>query len=122
MVNFHAQFWQIFVALSLVALVADSMGFCLGCIAQRPDIATQLTPVTIIPLFLFSNFFVSNQTIPAWIRWVQYIDAFYYGTEALCIWEFHGTRSKDGQEAGDDFLSGYGMHTDRLSLCLSASG
>merc|ERR1719295_1913236 len=69
MVNFNAAFYEIFIVLSLVALVADSMGLCLGCIAKTPDIATQLTPVTIIPLFLFSNFFVSNNAIPEWIRW-----------------------------------------------------
>lgn len=90
MCNFNAAFYEIFLILSLVALVADSMGFCLGCIAKRPEIAQQLTPVTIIPLFLFSNFFVSNKTIPIWIRWIQYIDCFFYGTRALCIWEFRG--------------------------------
>ena len=90
MCNFNAAFYEIFLILSLVALVADSMGFCLGCVAKRPDIAQQLTPVTIIPLFLFSNFFVSNKTIPVWIRWIQYIDCFFYGTRALCIWEFRG--------------------------------
>ena len=90
MCNFNAAFYEIFLILSLVALVADSMGFCLGCIAKRPEIAQQLTPVTIIPLFLFSNFFVSNDTIPIWIRWIQYIDCFFYGTKALCIWEFRG--------------------------------
>ncbi len=49
------QVWQIFFVLSLVALVGDSMGFCVGCVGKRPDVAAQLTPVTIIPLFLFSN-------------------------------------------------------------------
>ena len=120
MVNFHAAFYEIFIVLSLVALVADSMGFCLGCIAKRPDIATQLTPITIIPLFLFSNFFVSNNTIPKWIRWIQYIDAFYYGTEALCIWEFKGRQSADGMETGDEFLAGYGMDSDNLMRDLYA--
>lgn len=46
MVNFNAEFYEIFLILSLVGLVADSMGFCLGCVANRPEIASQLTPVT----------------------------------------------------------------------------
>eukprot|EP00484_Ammonia_sp_Unknown_P029461 CAMPEP_0197034414 /NCGR_PEP_ID=MMETSP1384-20130603/12542_1 /TAXON_ID=29189 /ORGANISM="Ammonia sp." /LENGTH=670 /DNA_ID=CAMNT_0042464345 /DNA_START=4 /DNA_END=2013 /DNA_ORIENTATION=+ len=114
MVNFNAAFYEIFFVLSLVALVADSMGFCLGCVAKRPEIATQLTPVTIIPLFLFSNFFVVNSTIPVWIRWIQWIDCFYYGTEALCIFEFSGVESKDHQPAGDEFLNQFKMKKDNL--------
>jgi len=114
MVAFNAAWYEIFVILSLVALVGDSMGFCLGCIAKRPEIAQQLTPVTIIPLFLFSNFFVSNSTIPVWIRWVQYIDAFYYGTEAICIWEFQGVQSKNEVDSGDQFLKQFDMHPDNL--------
>eukprot|EP01084_Bolivina_argentea_P011260 21046_1 len=114
MVNFQAQFYEIFFILSLVALVGDSMGFCLGCVAKRPDIAAQLTPVTIIPLFLFSNFFVSNKSIPIWIRWIQYIDCFYYGTEALCIWEFKDKQSIDHIDSGNQILAQYDMHTDNL--------
>ena len=120
MVNFHAEFYEIFIVLSLVALVADSMGFCLGCIAKRPDIATQLTPILVIPLFLFSNFFVSNNAIPKWIRWIQYIDAFYYGSEALCIWEFKDQQSADGVDSGNVFLDGFAMKSENLMRDLYA--
>eukprot|EP00483_Globobulimina_turgida_P001556 UN01558 len=114
MCDLYADLWGIFLVLSLVALVADSMGFLTGCIAKTPATAAQLIPVTIIPLFLFSNFFVSNSTIPIWIRWIQYIDCFYYGTEALCILEFKNVKSKDGIESGNAFLDSFDMDTDYL--------
>merc|ERR1712087_678855 len=93
---------------------------CLGCITKRPDIATQLTPILVIPLFLFSNFFVSNNAIPKWIRWIQYIDAFYYGSEALCIWEFKNQLSADGVDSGNAFLEGFEMKSDNLMRDLYA--
>jgi len=90
MVNLRTEWYIIFLVLTLVGYVADGMGFCLGCIAKTPEIATQLTPLTIIPLFLFSNFFVANSQIPKIIQWIKWMDPFYYGGELLCIYEFDG--------------------------------
>eukprot|EP01084_Bolivina_argentea_P224628 379789_1 len=66
------------------------------------------TPI-IISLFLFSNFFVRTDIIPVWVRWIKWIDCFYYGTELLCIYEFKGELSKDGFEVGNYFLNSMSM-------------
>ena len=102
MCNFHSQWYEIYFILSLVASVADSMGFFIGCVASRPEIAIQLTPLTIIPLFLFSGFFISVNSIPEWIRWIKWIDCFYYGTDLFRIFEYEGYYDEVGGINPDD--------------------
>ena len=88
MCNFHAEWYEIYFVLCLTASVADSMGFCMGCIAKTPETAMQLTPLTIMPLFLCSGFFIESDSIPVWLSWIQYVDCFYYGIDLWRIYEY----------------------------------
>ncbi|ETO01505.1 ATP-binding cassette sub-family G member 1 [Reticulomyxa filosa] len=109
MVNFRADVVNIYISLTLCAIVADALGFFLGTIANRPELAIQISPVTIIPLMLFSNFFVATNTIPAYLRWIKWIDPFFYGTEIFSIDEFQGIST------GEQLLSNYGIKSSDKS-------
>ena len=50
----------------------------------------QLMPMAFIPFLLFTNFMVSLDQIPVWIRWIQWLDPFKYLVDALSITEFEG--------------------------------
>ena len=60
----------------------------MGCIAKTPETAMQLTPLTIMPLFLCSGFFIESDSIPVWLSWIQYVDCFYYGIDLWLIYEY----------------------------------
>ena len=48
----------------------------------------QLMPMAFIPFLLFTNFLVSLDQIPVWIRWIQWLDPFKFLVDALSITEF----------------------------------
>lgn len=43
-----------------------------------------------VPFILFTNFMVSLDQIPVWIRWPQWIDPYKYVVDALAITEYRG--------------------------------
>ena len=47
-----------------------------------------LLPMAFIPFMLFTNFLVSLDQIPVWIRWIEWLDPFKYLVDALSITEF----------------------------------
>lgn len=47
-----------------------------------------LIPVLVIPLMVMGGFFVNTNTIPVWLKWIEYISMFKYGFQAACINEF----------------------------------
>lgn len=110
-INLHAVLWEYYLVLILIALSADSIGFLVGCIADSQKTATQLMPIILMPLMLFSNFFVSIDSVVVWLRWIKWIDCFYYGVEVLCILEFEGVENH-GMEVGNDFIALYAMNAD----------
>eukprot|EP01084_Bolivina_argentea_P231665 390609_1 len=112
MINLHLSlFWYYFIMI-LIALSSDSLGFFIGCLAPSTKIASQMLPLVITPLMLFSGFFIDINTVPQWLRWIKWIDVYYYGVEVLCIEEFNNVGPKiapDNEHAGNVFLDRYNM-------------
>ena len=50
----------------------------------------QLMPMAFIPFLLFTNFLVSLEQIPVWIRWLQWVDPFKFMVDCLAISEYDG--------------------------------
>ena len=77
----------------------------------------ELMPAVFVPLALFTNFMVSLDQIPAWIRWLQWIDIFKYTIEGLAITEYEGQKnfrvgSEGGYVDGDAYLNFLGYDPD----------
>ncbi|XP_037085411.1 ATP-binding cassette sub-family G member 1-like [Pollicipes pollicipes] len=68
----------------LTSLVAQSVGLVIGACCGI-QLAVFLGPVTMIPIILFSGFFVNLNTIPVWLSWVSYISYARYSFQGLML-------------------------------------
>ena len=51
----------------------------------RPQLAVFLGPITMIPIILFSGFFVNLSTVPVWLSWLSYLSYARYSFEGLML-------------------------------------
>lgn len=54
----------------LASNTAFSLGYMISALAPSVEIALALGPVTILPLFLFSGFFINTESIPVYFIWL----------------------------------------------------
>jgi len=64
------------IILILISLTANGLGFMNGSIFSNQRIAVAMTPLLIMPFFLFAGFYSNLGTIPSWIGWIQYLSPF----------------------------------------------
>lgn len=79
---------------ALVKVLLDNCGASLGifvsCIFNDIAIAMNVMPMVILPLMVFSGFFVNANAIPPYFNWIQYLSPMRYGFIALIKNEFSG--------------------------------
>ena len=67
----------------------------------------QLMPMAFIPFILFTNFLVSLEQIPAWIRWLQWLNPFKFMVDCMAITEYDGKlegyECMENQSTGEEF-------------------
>jgi len=63
----------------------DSIGLMLGSIAEDSKAVSNLTPLILNPLVLFSGFFKNLGNLPSWIGWIQYLSPIKYGFQAFLL-------------------------------------
>ena len=64
----------------LTSLVAQSLGLVIGCACDEKS-AVFLGPISVIPLLLFSGFFIKLKNIPSTLHWISYVAFIRYGYE-----------------------------------------
>ena len=64
----------------LTSLVAQSLGLVIGCACDEKS-AVFLGPISVIPLLLFSGFFIKLKNIPSGLHWISYVAFIRYGYE-----------------------------------------
>lgn len=82
-----------------VSLCANSVGLLCGCAFSDVRIAVDVVPLFIIPVLLFAGFFINSDSIPIWIRWIQWISPMRFGFEAM-VWNEY-TDSELGSDTID---------------------
>ena len=89
MVDLQGEFIIDYAAGYVVAMTGGAMGAVVGA-SFRGDrsTASQFLPLIIIPNLLFSGFFVSPDSIPVYLRWVQYVVPLGYGLRIILLEEF----------------------------------
>lgn len=78
----------------LILILIDNCGAAMGvfvsCIFNDIAVALTIMPLFLLPLMVFSGFFVNQDTLGWWFRWISYISPMKYGFVALAKNEFSG--------------------------------
>jgi ABC-type multidrug transport system permease subunit len=73
------QFFFFLLTYILLHIAGSSVGILIGSIVQDAKSVSAVVPLVILPLILFSGFFVNRDTMPKWIGWIEYISPIKYG-------------------------------------------
>jgi ABC-type multidrug transport system permease subunit len=77
------QFFTFYLICYLIGFAGMSLGLMLGSMATDAKSVSVLTPVIMLPFFLFSGLFKNTGNLPAWIGWIQYISPIKYTFSAF---------------------------------------
>lgn len=90
LVNEADRFWMLVLISILVYWHGTAYGLVISVFVPNMELAMALVPVLVIPLMVMGGFFVNTNTIPDWLKWIEYISMFKYGFQAACQNEFEG--------------------------------
>ena len=83
---------------------ASSFGYFVSSLFENETQAQAIAPIMVLPFVLFGGLLSNNDSMFAWLSWIQYISPIKYGAESLLANEF----AYDTYEIKDeimDFLS-----------------
>jgi hypothetical protein len=74
----------------LLALCGSAIGMLAACAFDNLAVALMLVPLILLPLMLFSGFFLNTANIPEFCRWIKHLSPIKYGFVGLAKNEFSG--------------------------------
>jgi ABC-type multidrug transport system permease subunit len=81
--------WFLLISI-IVANVASAFALLLGAAVAIPEFTMQMVPFLVVPLTLFTAIMISEDSIPSYYIWMQWISPFHYAFELYCIIEYLG--------------------------------
>lgn len=91
-------FFQFLVILQLVSLAGFSFGLLAACIFNDLSVALALSILILLPFMIFSGLFLNVNTVPVWLRWIQWVSPMRYGYSALMENQFRNWNSPGAQQ------------------------
>lgn len=76
------------------------MAIALGAGAPSLQAVVFVAPLTAIPLMLFSGFLIRMSSIPAFLRWLQWVSYFHYSFEGCLVAIYEGVNDYALEEIG----------------------
>eukprot|EP01061_Rhynchopus_euleeides_P009011 TRINITY_DN1815_c0_g1_i1.p1 TRINITY_DN1815_c0_g1~~TRINITY_DN1815_c0_g1_i1.p1 ORF type:complete len:640 (+),score=277.97 TRINITY_DN1815_c0_g1_i1:77-1921(+) len=93
----NGNFGLIMLSISLLGVVCASLALVLGAATTAPETAMNILPGMYVPQILFAGFFISSESIPVWLRWVQWICPLKYGVNLCTLAEFTDDATPDNR-------------------------
>eukprot|EP00127_Corallochytrium_limacisporum_P002802 Clim_evm15s141 gene=Clim_evmTU15s141 len=93
MIGYQADAGKFFIytlTLILLANAGGAIGIFAGCAFSDLAVANAILPLIILPLMIFSGFFVNDDNIPPYFDWIKYLSPMKYGFSVLAQNEFDG--------------------------------
>lgn len=84
-------FFIFLLILFLVFNAAFAFGVIVITLLPDPAAALQLFPIIVVPLMMFSGYFLNSENTPAYLVWIEHLIFFKYGLRASFNNEFAGT-------------------------------
>ncbi|KAJ3026927.1 UNVERIFIED_CONTAM: ATP-binding cassette sub- G member 1 [Siphonaria sp. JEL0065] len=79
----------------LASFVGFSIGVCCACSFPNLEVALLAVPLILMPMMLFSGFFVNTSQIPVWLRWIKYVSPMKYAFEGSIRSQLQGSMMGD---------------------------
>lgn len=73
-----AQFFTFYLVCYLISFAGMSLGLLLGSVVTDEKSVSAVTPMVLLPFFLFSGLFKNSGNLSNWIGWIQYISPVKY--------------------------------------------
>jgi ABC-type multidrug transport system permease subunit len=89
----------------LVANASASFGYFMSTVCKDLVVAFAITPPLLVPIFLFSGFFIRDEVTPWFWKWAKYCTWFYYGCETLFTNQWMTILDIDNEKNETLFLS-----------------
>ena len=74
-----SQFFINYFIAYLLTVNGISLGLLIGSMILDQKSVSVVTPIVLLPFFLFSGFFKNTGNLSSWIGWIQYISPLKYG-------------------------------------------
>ncbi|KAJ3075788.1 ATP-binding cassette sub- G member 1 [Podochytrium sp. JEL0797] len=112
MANDAGKYFTLVGIVVLAAFVGFSIGVCCACSFPSLEVALLIMPLILMPMMLFSGFFVNTAQIPAWLRWLKYVSPMKYSFEGAIRSQLSGT------SVGDQLISNlFGDESLTVTAC-----
>jgi len=89
--NTAEAFFKTFFCLMVTVITAQSFGLAISTAAPNLKVAQILAPTCTIILMLFGGFYVSTDSLPVWLVWLEAFSFMQYSYAALAEVQFRGT-------------------------------
>lgn len=100
---------------ALTGLSGVGLGLLISSIFDSFRVILVVTPLILLPLFLFSGIFVSSGNLPVYFNWIKYVSPMYYCYTGMLEVQFSGTLPNCNPDEfecdGDKILAVLGVDT-----------
>tara|TARA_Y100000389_G_scaffold204361_1_gene256459 strand:+ start:3822 stop:5360 length:1539 start_codon:yes stop_codon:yes gene_type:complete len=124
MTNLTHRILEFVCVIFFVALSGSSFGYMMSTVSDQFSVCIIATNLCILPMMLTSGLFINNTSVPVYIAWLQELNPFYFGYNALStlIWKNESIRCVENElcpySSGDDVLNYQGISTSNNTITL----